>query len=176
MASSAPLSSNLYQFDLKHDGEVVVHTIEKMSIDNAASLLKKLRRLVKTKSPSALTIDLNSLAYIDDFGAQVLFELRDLLSSQDRKLHIVNTPPHADDIISRMFFDLDECVIYKRKRSLNIIGRLGEASLRYMYNVRFMVSPRFVRKLSSDPNHGGPVDDGPPTRTSLVVQSCPLPP
>ncbi len=140
MASTAPLSSNLYQFDAKQDGEVVVHTIETMNIDNASSLLKNLRRLVKTKSPSALTIDLNSLAYIDDFGAQVLFELRDLLSAQDRKLHIVNTPPHADDIISRMFFDLDECVIYKRKRSLNILSRLGEAILRYLDNVRFMIS------------------------------------
>ena len=139
MASTAPLSSNLYQFDVKQDGEVVVHTIEKMSIDNAASLLKKLRRLVKAKSPSALTIDLNRLAYIDDFGAQVLFELRDLQSPQERKLHIVNTPPHADDIISRMFFDLDECVIYKRKRSLNIFSRLGDATLRYMDNVRFMI-------------------------------------
>lgn len=140
MASTAPLSSNLYQFDAKQNGEFVVHTIKTMNIDNASSLLKKLRRLVKTKSPSALTIDLDSLVYIDDFGAQVLYELRDLLSAQDRKLHIVNTPPHADDIISRMFFDLDECVIYKRKRSLNIIARLGDASLRYMDNVRFMIS------------------------------------
>ena len=119
---------------------MVVHAVEKMSIDNAASILKKLRRLIKSKSPSALTFDLDHLVYIDDFGAQVLFELRNLLSSRGRELHIVNTPPHADDIITRLFFDLDECVVYKRKKSLNIFIRLGEATLRYLDSVRFMVS------------------------------------
>lgn len=141
MGAKNPLKASPFTISTGKNGETVVRILLKMDAATSAPILKQLRHLIKSKQRAAYTFDLGGLTYIDDFGVQVLFEIKELLAARKGKFQLINIPAHARELISQVIFNPDNiCVTYGRKKSLDIFTRLGDATIRYLDSLRFMAS------------------------------------
>ena len=141
MARTDHSTSPFHYVSDQHDDETIICLKEKIGAENAAAIFKNLRALLKSISPSILTVDLREISYMDDFGAQILLELKGMMAAKASKFRIINIPAHAREIISQVILNPEEpCVLYQRRKKLNIFARLGEATLHTADNIRFMVS------------------------------------
>ena len=133
--------SNFYEISEPDNGEFVVHLKGSIDFENSASILAQLHLLVKNKSPASLVIDLENITYFDDFGTLVLIELKNAMTERDGRFQIVDHKGRAKDILNLVNFDtFEECALTERKRSENIIVRLGDETLTQADNFRFLVS------------------------------------
>lgn len=133
--------SNFYEISEPTNGECVIHLKGSIDFENSASILAQLHLLVKSKSPATLVIDLENVTYFDDFGTLVLIELKNAMTEQDGRFQIVDHRGKAKDILNLVHFDtFEECALTERKRSENIIVRLGDETLSQADNFRFLVS------------------------------------
>ena len=133
--------SNFYEISEPNNGEFVIHLKGSIDLENSASILAQLHLLVKNKSPASLAIDLENVTYFDDFGTLVLIELKNAMTERDGRFQIVDHKGRAKDILNLVDFDtFEECALTERKRSENIIARLGDETLTQADNFRFLVS------------------------------------
>jgi len=133
--------SNFYEISEPDNGEFVIHLKGSIDFENSASILAQLHLLVKNKSPASLAIDLENVTYFDDFGTLVLIELKNAMTERDGRFQIVDHKGRAKDILNLVDFDtFEECALTERKRSENIIARLGDETLTQADNFRFLVS------------------------------------
>jgi phospholipid/cholesterol/gamma-HCH transport system permease protein len=133
--------SDFYEISEKDNREIVICFKDRMDVINSADILKELQHLIYMKSPLSLSVDLGRLSYFDDFGAIVLIELRNHMNNREGHFKIVGDTDRVKDVLKLMHFDTYEaCQLIERKRSENIIVRLGDATLTEASNLKFLVS------------------------------------
>ncbi|MBW1754283.1 MAG: MlaE family lipid ABC transporter permease subunit [Deltaproteobacteria bacterium] len=112
-----------------------------MDIESSTSILDELHSMIAQKSPALLAVDLDNVTYFDDFGALVLIELKNAMTTRDSGFKIIGTQGRTKDILALVDFDaFEECLLAERKRSENIIVRLGDETLTQASNLKFLVS------------------------------------
>jgi phospholipid/cholesterol/gamma-HCH transport system permease protein len=141
MRASEKLSSRLFDVSEKEKGEMLVQLNGSIDLKTSASILKQLHSEIKAKPPSSLTINLDQVSYFDDFGALLLFELRNEMTTQNGSFKIINVPDKVQEILSLVNFDShDECFLVEKRRSENVIVQLGDSTLKEAYNIKFLIS------------------------------------
>jgi len=126
---------------------VSLHFTGRMDMENAAPLLREIPALIAAMSPASVTADLEKVTYFDDFGALVLFEIRQLANSLKAEFHIVASDAKVKSILSQIDFDAKEALpSVKKKRSFNMPVRLGQSLIAEASNIKFMIS--FVGSLA----------------------------
>ncbi len=131
----------------KSRGDVSLHFTGRMDMENAAPLLREIPALIAAMSPASVTADLEKVTYFDDFGALVLFEIRQLANSLKAEFHIVASDAKVKSILSQIDFDAKEALpSVKKKRSFNMPVRLGQSLIAEASNIKFMIS--FVGSLA----------------------------
>jgi len=137
----------IYHITEKSRGEVSLHFTGRMDMENAAPLLREIPALIAAMSPASVTADLEKVTYFDDFGALVLFEIRQLANSLKAEFHIVASDAKVKSILSQIDFDAKEALpSVKKKRSFNMPVRLGQSLIAEASNIKFMIS--FVGSLA----------------------------
>ena len=58
------------------DGRLIIRMKGRMDASNSAPLLRDVEALYKGKRPSSVTVDMEGVTSLDDFGALILVELR----------------------------------------------------------------------------------------------------
>ena len=141
MRASEKLSSRLCDVSENEKGEMRVQLNGSVDLKTSASILKQLHSKIKSKPPTSLTVDLDQVSYFDDFGALLLFELRNEMTTQNGSFKIVNVPDKAQDILSLVNFDShDECFLVEKRRPENVLVQLGESTIKEAYNIKFFIS------------------------------------
>ena len=141
MKKSQTPSSGFYDISERDNGELFVRLKGRLDVKNAAAILKTLSSEVKTRSPSSLVVDIDQVTAFDDYGALILFELKHLLPLDNGSFRIENVSSKPEEILAQVNFDEQEkCAIPQKKRAVNILVRLGDATIRHLDNIRFMVS------------------------------------
>ncbi len=140
---TATPSKNADLYEIHREGRSLVVSL-KGSIDHqtAGPLLKALTGDLKKTSPgSKVYLDFSSVSYFDDYGAMIISELRDRLRQSRVRLEIRNLPPKAGAILSLV--DIDDpshCDPIEPPRQANLFVRLGDATLKTLDNIRYLVS------------------------------------
>ena len=73
------IESCQYEISESDDGGIVIYIRGRMDSSNASRMIEIFGSLIKDRQPSSLTVDLKKVSYLDDFGALVLVELRDMI-------------------------------------------------------------------------------------------------
>lgn len=138
MTGPEPDTGKPYQVSQGEDGEITLSVYGNMDAAGSASLLKDLKAEIKALSPSALTMDLKGVAYLDDFGTLVLVELRRMMSRSGGRFQIINPDPKIKNMLALLNFDaVAESVSVIKKRSPNLFIRIGDATLDLFSDLKY---------------------------------------
>jgi phospholipid/cholesterol/gamma-HCH transport system permease protein len=141
MSNSPDSESCRYEVSQSDDGEVTLHIQGRMDASSAAATIDGLKSILQPPLPPAVTVDLEKVTYLDDFGALVLVELKNLMSSSKGRLHLKNADERVKQILAILKYDaLGLPVKSTRKRSPNIFLRLGEGVFHLTADLNFIFS------------------------------------
>jgi len=144
MMASDQDSAGFYKITEQDNRELFIHFTGKMNIETAADMLKKLQALIQQKAPSSLTADLGNVSDFDEFGAAILFELRQMISGG---FEIINTAPGIREILSHINFNPDEKIVRTKKRRFsNMLVSMGQSALQEVSDIDFLIS--FIGSLA----------------------------
>ena len=78
------------RFQKADDREITIYFQGRIDSTNASQLIELFDSLIKDRKPVSLTIDLKKVIYLDDFGALVLVELRDMMTAAKGQFNLKN--------------------------------------------------------------------------------------
>ena len=130
MPSSEDLQSCSYEVSHGDDGAVTLSIQGRMDASTAAETITGIKSILHPPLPPELTVDLKKVTYLDDFGALVLVELKQLLARQKSKLHLKNADQKVKEVLTILKFDaFGEPQALTRKPRSNMFVRMGEGVL-----------------------------------------------
>ena len=155
MDTAKATASCRYDILQNQDGSVTVNLQGRMDAGNAGQMIKALKSRLEKLSPSSLTVDLENVTYLDDFGALVLVELKNSLRDVDLQnstrdaqsaFRLTNARDNVKNVLSILDFDnLGQSTPFAstsltKKRRPNMFFRLGEGVFRQASDLRFILS------------------------------------
>jgi len=141
MKTSGDLSSCSYNIAERDNGNITFDFQGKMDASNAASVMRELPSLLKDRLFSSLTIDLGKVAYLDDFGALVLMELKNIATGKKANFYLENASDNVKEMLSVLNFEsLGESVAFTKKPTPGAFVRLGEATIRHLSDLEHLIS------------------------------------
>lgn len=141
MRTSKNLQSCQYEVSKNDEGGVTLNIQGRMDVSSAAPMIRELNTALQDLTSSSLTVDLTGVSYLDDFGALILVELRKMLEDGKGHFYIKNASDKVKEMLSVLNFDsLEKDVFFAKKRPPGMFIRLGDATLRYAADVKYLVS------------------------------------
>ena len=130
-----------YEVSHGEDGAMTIHLQGRMDASNAASMIEGIKSLLTNQLPSSLTIDLQKVTYLDDFGALVLAESKKLIAGEKNSFFLVNASSEVNEVLSLIDINaVEPHISFTRKRSDGMFIRLGEEVFRQASDLRFVFS------------------------------------
>jgi len=130
-----------YEISEDHQGAVTVSIFGSMDATNAGPMIEALSARLKKYTISSLTVDLERVDYLDDFGTLVLFELRNMMLHGKAAFQIIHASDKIKELLSILDFDsLNEQIPIGKKRSPGIFVRLGEGAIRQVSELKYSIS------------------------------------
>jgi len=130
-----------YEISENPEGSLILRIRGNMDATNAGTLIKSLSTHLREYAISSLTVDLEDVDYLDDFGTLVLSELRKMVSHGKTAFHIINASAKINELLSLLEFDsLDEQVRIQKMRSPGVFVRLGEATIQHISELKYAIS------------------------------------
>ncbi|MBW2411593.1 MAG: ABC transporter permease, partial [Deltaproteobacteria bacterium] len=146
MDTAKTTESCRYDILQNQDGSVTVNLQGRMDADNAGQMIKAVKSRLENLSPSALTVNLENVTYLDDFGALVLVELKNSTRDPLSEFSLTNARDNVKNVLSVLNFDnLVRSTPFastslKKKRRPSMFLRLGEEVVRQASDLRFIFS------------------------------------
>ncbi len=141
MSETQDAKSCRYEVSKSDDGAVTLHIQGRMDASTAAATIDGLKSILQPTLPPALTVDLEKVTYLDDFGALVLVELKNLMSRSKGQLHLKNADERVKQVLAILKYDsLGAPVRFSRKSSPNIFLRVGDGVFRLIDDLKFIFS------------------------------------
>jgi phospholipid/cholesterol/gamma-HCH transport system permease protein len=141
MKSSSVDASQFYNLQTGPDGAIGLQFIGRIDHQCASALIDSLKAEIRARRPRKVFADLNRTTYFDDFGVLVLNELRNLLNESQIPFSLIQPPPKAGEVLALFNFDdPDTCKLIEPKKQHNLIIRFGDAFIRHLDNLRYLVS------------------------------------
>lgn len=135
------LQSRQYDVSDTVDGGITLHLRGRMDLSNSTSLINDLSALLKDRAPSSLTIDLEKVTYLDDFGVLVLVELKDLMANGKERFYLENAHEQIAKTLSILnFATLGKKISFARKSTPGVLVRFGEGAIRLASDVKYLIS------------------------------------
>lgn len=134
-------TSRPYDVSTSDEGSMTLHFKGRMDASNAARMIEGVNSLFANQLPASLTADLGKVTYLDDFGALVLIELKELMTRGNVTFHLKNPGDKVKDVLSILKFDtLGARVSRTKNRSTNMFSRLGEGVFSHLSDLHFIFS------------------------------------
>jgi len=141
MGNSEDLQSCRYEVSHADDGAVTLHIQGRMDAATAAETIAGIKSTLTPPLPAVLTVDLKKVTYLDDFGALVLVELRNLLAGQKSRLYLKNADQKVKEVLSILKYDPSgKTAALTRRSSPNMFIRLGEGVFGQVADLNFIFS------------------------------------
>jgi phospholipid/cholesterol/gamma-HCH transport system permease protein len=139
----SPPNERSRYFEVKEtkEGEMILSFWGRMDAPRSSILLRELDTLFGKRKPYSLIVDLSRVTYLDDFGALVLVELRNMMAVAKRSFRIQAPPGEIQELLHIFRFDsLGDSTVISRKETPGILVRFGDAVLRHVNDFRYLVS------------------------------------
>ena len=93
-----------YQYEVSEsaDGVMALHLQGRMDSSGASHMLEALTSLLRDRFPSSLTLDLGKVTYLDDFGALVILEIREMMTRGGGNFDLKNA---SEEILNILDFE-----------------------------------------------------------------------
>lgn len=141
MAPAERLPNPLYEIAESRSGEIVVRFLANITVHTAPTILKELRSLLRKKAFNSLIVDLGQVHTVDDYGALVITDLRNMVKSTQGAFRISSGTPQVDKILDLVQVDqIGDLPPLIEKQSPNFFVRCGELFLDHLFHLRNMVS------------------------------------
>jgi phospholipid/cholesterol/gamma-HCH transport system permease protein len=141
MENPQEFDSCRYEVSYVDEGAMTLHIQGRMDASNAAPMIEAVKSLLADHQPKSLTVDLQNVTYLDDFGALVLAELKKLMAGETKRFFLTNANESVNQVLSILDFDtLGTRVAIAKKRTSDIFTRLGEGVLRQTSDLNFTFS------------------------------------
>jgi len=112
-----------------------------MDSNNAGTLMEDFSRRFSQPPPGNLTVDMEDVTYLDDFGTLVLVELRKIAVKGNGDFNLLHPSEKIREMLMFLQFDsLFKKVSFEKKRRQGIFVRLGEKTYDILLDVKFAVS------------------------------------
>ena len=131
-----------FQYEISRDDDVtILHLNGAMDASTAGYMIREILPLIEDRRPTTLKVDLERVSYLDDFGVLVLVELRRAVAQWKGRLYLRNVSDKVKETISTLHFDslgeVGPSIV--RKHHPGIFVRLGEATLRHVSDIKYLV-------------------------------------
>jgi phospholipid/cholesterol/gamma-HCH transport system permease protein len=134
-------SPSRYEIAENPKGGITLHIRGNMDSTNAGEMIHELTSLLSDYSLSSLTVDLEKVDHLDDFGTLVLVHLRKMVLNGRNDFHVINSNDKIKGLLSILHFDsLDEEISLEKERSSGIFIRIGEATFRHISDLRHAIA------------------------------------
>jgi phospholipid/cholesterol/gamma-HCH transport system permease protein len=140
MGTTGSIKSLSYEIVKSAHGASSLKLIGRLDFNNTAEIVKTLLAFFKKKRSASPTLDLTQINYMDDFGAQVVFEIEAIIGARNGQLLIIDPQNRIGPYRSQPESILDANATLKPPPKLSALVRLGEGTMRHAVNVRFMIS------------------------------------
>jgi phospholipid/cholesterol/gamma-HCH transport system permease protein len=138
---SLPSQSWSYAFSETSDGALILDLQGKMDAANSPSILRTAFGVLQDRSFPSLTVDLEKVTYLDDFGALVLVQMRHMVVGKGADFHLINASADISQILSIVKFDsIEEKFAIAKKPPPGLVLRLGEVALRQWTEAKYLIS------------------------------------
>lgn len=138
MASDTPCTFKILKTD---NGECIVLLSGHLNIKTAGDILKNLTSELKKNKSTSLKFDLKKITDIDDYGALVLYELKNEVCPPGIDFQILNSPKKFRILMDRMaptdskfhrlsFFSADS----------NLVIQAGEAAIENFKSIKYFIA------------------------------------
>jgi phospholipid/cholesterol/gamma-HCH transport system permease protein len=132
------IESCQYEISESDDGGIVIYIRGRMDSSNASRMIEIFSSLIKDRQPSSLTVDLKKVSYLDDFGALVIVELRDMIIDAKGHFDLRNA---KEDVLFRINSETTaEMASFIKIRPPNMFIRFGDAILQSAADVKYLIS------------------------------------
>jgi phospholipid/cholesterol/gamma-HCH transport system permease protein len=138
MEGFTDISSCQYEISESNDGEMTIYLEGRIDSTNASSLIESFVSLIKDRLPVSLVVDLKKVTYLDDFGALVLVELRDMMAAAKGTFNLKSAREEVLFVIDSGTLAESPKLIKMRPPSLFV--RFGDAILKYAADVKYLIS------------------------------------
>lgn len=138
-----PETSTMPQYEVSEDpqGVVTLSIHGNMDAANAGPMIKALSARLKKYAISSLTVDLENVDYLDDFGTLVLTELRKMVPQGKAAFHVIHASDKVKELLSLLDFDsLDEQITIQERRPPGVFVRLGETAIQQVSELKYSMS------------------------------------
>jgi phospholipid/cholesterol/gamma-HCH transport system permease protein len=130
-----------YEISECPQGTVTLRIRGNMDAANAGPMIEALSARLKKYATSSLTVDLEHVDYLDDFGVLVLAELRKTVAHGKTAFHLIHASDKIKELLSILDFDsLDEQITIQKKRSPGVFVRLGETTIQHVSDLKYFIS------------------------------------
>ncbi len=127
-----------YEVSESNDGVMTLHLQGSMDSSSASRMIEVLTSLVKDRFPSSLTVDLEKVTYLDDFGALVILELKNMMAGVGGHFDLKNA---SEESLYVLDFDSSaESILSTRMHPPNVLIRLGEGVFRQASDLKYLIS------------------------------------
>lgn len=132
------IQSFQYEISESNGGAITIYLQGRMDSTNASQMFELFGSLIKDRSPGSLTVDLKKVTYLDDFGALVLVELRNLMTLLKGHFNLKNA---REEVIFTLGSEaLAEAPALIKARLPNMFIRFGDAILQWASDVKYLIS------------------------------------
>lgn len=122
-------------------GGVTLHLQNRLDASNASEMIKQFNRLLRKRVSASLKVDLAKVTYLDDFGALVLVELKNLTLKNGGRFELKNVSDRIQDTLSLIDFDsFTRSTGIKKNRSSDLLTRLGDGTVKVAADLKYLIS------------------------------------
>jgi phospholipid/cholesterol/gamma-HCH transport system permease protein len=105
MDDSPDTASTGFEVTLDDQGTPTLHLEGRMDSGSAPAMINGVISLFTKNPPATLIVDLAKVTYLDDFGALVLVELKNLMPGKENRMVIANAADTVKDVLAILNFD-----------------------------------------------------------------------
>jgi len=116
-----------------------------LTIGTAAPILAELAAIVKKKSFTALTLDLSNINAMDDYGALVLYELKNTILRPGQDFQVQNTPEKIKPVMALAMNPAASKNDFPARLSpssarANLVAQTGVAAITQLKNITYFIA------------------------------------
>jgi phospholipid/cholesterol/gamma-HCH transport system permease protein len=123
-------------------GGVAVILHGRLDVDNASEILRNLSAdLKKRKNLLKLTIDLSDISDMDDYGAIIVYDLKNLFNIADKNFILRSDSHQFKEILASVSqIAGKKSLLTSNRPETNIVVQLGEKTIYSILNLKFFIS------------------------------------
>jgi phospholipid/cholesterol/gamma-HCH transport system permease protein len=141
MRTPATHRSHFFEVAKADDGGMMLHLWGRMDADRSSMLLRELDVFFAKAAPPSLAVELSKVAFLDDFGALVLVELKRWMMRTNGAFRLENPSLEIQQVLKTFQFNsLGREASIPKKQNPGILVRLGDSAIAHFNDLKYLIS------------------------------------